>query len=55
MILRDTPENRAYLTRVIGEKKITAYGGIGAVVVDPNENRGKLTVRGIHPFEPFPK
>jgi len=54
MILRDTPENRAYLTRVIGEQKITAYGGIGTVVVDPNETRGKLTVRGIHPFQPFP-
>jgi len=55
MILRDTPENRAYLTRVIGDKLITAYGGIGAVVVDPNETRGKLTVRGVHPFQPFPR
>jgi len=55
LILRDTPENRVYLTRVIGEKIVTAYGGIGTVIVDPNENRGKLTVRGIHPFQPFPR
>ena len=54
MILRDTPENRAYLDRVIGEKIVTAYGGIGEVVVDPNETRGKITIRGVHPFRPFP-
>lgn len=55
MILRDTPENRAYLIRVIGEKKLTAYGGIGTVVVDPNEAPGKLTIRGIHPMKPSPR
>jgi hypothetical protein len=55
LVLRDTPENRSYLTRVIGEKKITAYAGIGEVVVDPNENRGRITVRGIHPFRPSPR
>jgi hypothetical protein len=55
LVLRDTPENRAYLDQVIGEKIITAYGGFGRVVVDPNENRDKITVRGIHPLEPAPR
>jgi hypothetical protein len=54
MILRDTPQNRTYLDQVIGEKIVTAYGGVGTVVVDPNETRGKLTIRGIHPLQPFP-
>jgi hypothetical protein len=55
MILPDTPQNRAYLTQTIDQKLVTAYGGLGTVVVDPNETRGKLTVRGIHPLQPFPR
>ena len=54
LVLRDTPQNRSYLDTVIGDNIITAYGGIGEVVIDPNETPGKITVRGIHPFKPFP-
>jgi len=55
MILKDTSENRAYFAKAIGDKIVTAYGGIGQVVVDPNETRGKLTVRGIHALKPTPR
>jgi len=55
MILRDTPENHAYLAKAIGDKIVTAYGGIGEVVIDPNETRGKITIRGIHALKPYPR
>jgi hypothetical protein len=55
MTLRDTPENRSYLARGIGDSKIKAYDGVGQVVVDPNETPGRITVRGIHPLRPYPR
>ncbi len=55
MILRDTPQNRTYLDKVIGDKNVVAYGGIGQVVVDPNETPRKLTIRGVHPLQPSPR
>jgi len=54
MTLRNTTENRDYLNRAIGDGIIKAYGGIGEVVIDPNETPGRLTVRGVHPLKPFP-
>lgn len=55
MSLRDTTQNRAYLDKAISDKTVLAYGGVGQVVVDPNETRGKLTVRGVHALKPFPR
>jgi len=55
MTLRNTPENRDYLPRAIGDGKIKAYDGVGQVIVDPNETPGRITVRGLHPLKPYPR
>ena len=55
MILRDTTQNRTYLAKAIGDKNVVAYGGVGQVIVDPNETPRKLTIRGVHPLQPFPR
>ena len=54
MTLRDTTQNKDYLNRAIGDGIIKAYGGVGEVVVDPNETPGWLAVRGLHPLKPLP-
>jgi len=54
MQLRDTSANRTYLDTAIGAGVVKAYGGVGEVVVDPNETPGRLVVRGVHPLKPFP-
>jgi len=54
MTLRDTTQNKDYLNRAIGDSIIKAYGGVGEVVVDPNETPGWLAVRGLHPLKPLP-
>lgn len=54
MTLRDTTTNRDNLSRAIGDGIIKAYGGVGDMVIDPNESPGRLAVRGIHPLKPFP-
>ncbi len=52
--LRDTTQSRAYLETAIGDGIIKAYGGVGEVVVDPNETPGRIVIRGVHPLKPFP-
>jgi len=54
MQLRDTSANRTYLDTAIGAGVVNAYGGVGEVVVDPDETPGRLVVRGVHPLKPFP-
>ncbi len=54
MNLRDTSANRTYLDTAISAGVVKAYGGVGEVVVDPNEAPGALVVRGVHPLKPFP-
>jgi hypothetical protein len=54
MNLRDTSANRTYLDTAISAGVVKAYGGVGDVVVDPNETPGTLVIRGIHPLQPFP-
>lgn len=52
--LRGTPDNMDYVNQSVAKGIIQAYGGIGEVVVDPNEQPGRLVVRGIHPLKPSP-
>jgi K319L-like, PKD domain len=54
LTLRGTTENLNYVNQAITDGIIKAYSGIGEVVVDPNEQPGRLVVRGIHPLKPFP-
>ena len=54
LTLRGTTNNRDYVNQSVAGGIIKAYGGIGQVVVDPNEQPGRLVVRGIHPLKPFP-
>ena len=54
IVLRDTTQNRDYLATAIGDGIVKAYGGIGEVVVDTDEELGTLAVRGVHPLKPFP-
>jgi len=51
--LRNTTANRDYLDTAIGDV-IKAYGGDGEVVVDTDEELGTITVRGLHPLNPYP-
>ena len=47
----------AYINDSIADGTITAYGGVGevvAVVVDTDEELGRLEVRGLHPLKPSP-
>ena len=44
----------AYINDHIADGTITAYGGVGEVVVDTDETPGTLAVRGLHPLKPFP-
>ncbi len=54
MTLPDTTQNIDHLNWAISDGVIKAYGGIGEIVVDPNETPGRLAVRGVHPLKPFP-
>jgi len=54
LTLTDTAANRDSLDRGIGSGIIKAYGGVGEIIVDPNETPGRLLVRGVHPLKPFP-
>ncbi len=54
MTLQDTTANRNNLSNAIGDDIIKAYGGVGEVVVNPDEEPGRIIVRGIHPLKPFP-
>ncbi|HUV67190.1 MAG TPA: hypothetical protein VMW24_25095, partial [Sedimentisphaerales bacterium] len=52
--LRGTTNNLDYVNQSVAGGIIKAYGGIGEVVIDPNEQPGRLVVRGVHPLKPFP-
>ncbi len=52
--LRGTTDNTDYVTQSVAGGIIKAYGGVGEVVLDPNEDPGRLVVRGIHPLRPNP-
>ena len=52
--LRGTTENLDYVNQSVAKGIIQAYGGIGQVVVDPNDQPGRLVLRGIHPLKPSP-
>jgi hypothetical protein len=52
--LRGTTNNRDYVNQNVASGIIKAYGGIGQVTVDPNEQPGRLVVRGVHPLKPSP-
>jgi T5SS/PEP-CTERM-associated repeat protein len=54
MTLQDTTANRENFSNAIRDGIIKAYGGVGEVVVDPNETPGWLVVRGVHPLKPLP-
>ncbi len=54
MTLQDTAANRENFSHAIRDGIIKAYGGVGEVVVDPNEKPGWLVVRGVHPLKPLP-
>jgi len=54
LTLRGTTNNRDYVDQSVAGGIIKAYDGIGQVVVDPNEQPGRLVVRGVHPLRPFP-
>jgi T5SS/PEP-CTERM-associated repeat protein len=54
IMLRNTTQNQDYLAGAIADGIIKAYGGVGEVVVDTDEELGILAVRGVHPFKPFP-
>lgn len=54
LTLTNTTENRAVLTQAIGDGTITAYGGIGEVVVDTENTPGRIVVKGVHPLQPKP-
>lgn len=52
--LRGTPDNADYVNQSVADGIIKAYGGVGEVVLDPNELPGWLVVRGVHPLKPSP-
>ncbi len=54
MTLPDTTQNIDHLNWAIGDGVIKAYGGIGEIVIDPDETPGRLVVRGVHPLKPSP-
>jgi len=54
MILPDTTQNIDHLNWAIGEGVIKAYGGVGEIVIGPDETPGWLAVRGVHPLAPSP-
>jgi len=54
MTLPDTTQNIDHLNWAIGDGAINAYGGVGEIVIDPNETPGRLSVRGVHPLKPLP-
>ncbi len=53
--LRGTTNNRDYVNQSVAGGIIKAYGGIGQVIVDPNEQPGRLVIRGLHPLKPSPR
>ena len=52
--LRNTTQNQDYLTSAIGDGVVKAYGGVGEVVVETDEELDAIIVRGVHPLKPFP-
>ncbi len=52
--LRNTTQNQDYLTGAIADGVIKAYDGVGEVIVETDEELGRLVVRGVHPLKPFP-
>ncbi len=54
LTLRGTTENLNYVNQAVTNGIIKAYGGIGEVVLDSDEQPGRLVVRGVHPLKPFP-
>jgi hypothetical protein len=43
-----------YIDAAVADGIITAYGGVGSVIVDTGQIPGRLVVRGVHPLEPAP-
>ena len=54
LTLTDTTENRATLSKAILDRIITAYGGVGTVVLDTQSTPGRIVVNGLHPLQPPP-
>jgi hypothetical protein len=54
LTLTDTTENRATLSKAILDRIITAYGGVGTVVLDTLSTPGRIVVNGLHPLQPAP-
>jgi T5SS/PEP-CTERM-associated repeat protein len=54
MTLTNTVENRNAITKGIADGIITAYGGVGKVVVDLESTPGRIILKGIHPLTPAP-
>ncbi len=54
LTLPNTPENRDYLNRAIGDGILTAYSGAGEIVMDTETTPGRIAVRGLHALKPFP-
>jgi len=54
MTLRDTTANQDSLNRGVTNGIIKAYGGVGEIIIDPNETPGRIAVRGLHPLKPVP-
>jgi hypothetical protein len=52
--LRNTTQNQDYLASAIADGIIKAYGGVGEVVVETDEELDRLEVRGVHPLKPSP-
>ncbi len=54
MTFRDTAENHQNLDNAISDGILKAYGGVGEVVVNPDDTPGRIIVRGVHPLKPIP-
>jgi T5SS/PEP-CTERM-associated repeat protein len=54
LTLTDTPQNRDTINRGIADHIITAYDGVGNVIVDTTSTAGRIVVKGLHPLQPAP-
>jgi hypothetical protein len=54
IMLRNTTQNQNYLAGAIADGIVKAYGGVGEVVVETDEELDRLEVRGVHPLKPTP-
>jgi hypothetical protein len=54
LTLTNTVENRDAITRGIAAGILTAYGGVGTVVVDMESTPGRIILQGVHPLTPAP-